>query len=75
LPAVGASVEQPTVLTVPTDGVVYDPELAHCCAQDPALEQAEGPEYFERQRHYLETVIALAETRSLSRIMYLAERG
>jgi hypothetical protein len=41
LPAVGASVEQPTVLTVPTDGVVYDPELAHCCAQDPALEQAE----------------------------------
>jgi hypothetical protein len=41
LPAVGDSVEQPTVLTVPTDGVVYDPELAHCCAQDPALDQAE----------------------------------
>jgi hypothetical protein len=41
LPTVGESVEQPTVLTVPTDGVVYDPELAHCCAQDPALEQAE----------------------------------
>src|SRR5271170_4427285 len=41
LPAVGDSVEQPTVLTVPTDGVVYDPELAHCCAQDPTLEQAE----------------------------------
>jgi hypothetical protein len=41
LPAVGESVEQPAVLTVPTDGVVYDPELAHCCAQDPTLEQAE----------------------------------
>lgn len=41
LPKVGDTVEQPTVLTVPTDGVVYDPELAHCCAQDPALEQAE----------------------------------
>ena len=41
LPTVGESVEQPTVLTVPTDGVVYDPELAHCCAQDPALDQAE----------------------------------
>jgi hypothetical protein len=41
LPKVGDSVEQPTVLTVPTDGVVYDPELAHCCAQDPALDQAE----------------------------------
>lgn len=41
LPTVGDTVEQPTVLTVPTDGVVYDPELAHCCAQDPDLEQAE----------------------------------
>jgi hypothetical protein len=41
IPAVGDSVEQPTVITVPTDGVVYDPELAHCCAQDPDLDQAE----------------------------------
>jgi len=41
LPAAGESVEHPAVLTVPTDGVVYDPELAHCCAQDPALDQAE----------------------------------
>jgi thermitase len=29
------------VIAVPTDGVVYDPELAHCCAQDPELDQAE----------------------------------
>jgi hypothetical protein len=41
LPTVGETIEHPTVLTVPTDGVVYDPELAHCCAQDPALDQAE----------------------------------
>jgi thermitase len=27
-------------LTVPTDGLVYDPELAHCCVRDPELEQA-----------------------------------
>ena len=27
-------------LSVPTDGVVYDPELAHCCALDPELDQA-----------------------------------
>ncbi len=40
VPTVGETVEQPTVLTVPTDGVVYDPELAHCCAQDPELDQA-----------------------------------
>jgi hypothetical protein len=39
LPTVGEVVQQPTLLTVPTDGVVYDPELAHCCAQDPELEQ------------------------------------
>jgi hypothetical protein len=40
LPKVGESVQQPTVLAVPTDGVVYDPELSHCCSQDPELEQA-----------------------------------
>jgi hypothetical protein len=39
LPAVGKTVEEPTQLSIPTDGVVYDPELAHCCAQDPELEQ------------------------------------
>jgi hypothetical protein len=39
LPTVGEVVEQPTLLTIPTDGVVYDPELAHCCALDPELEQ------------------------------------
>jgi hypothetical protein len=39
LPTVGEVVQQPTQLGVPTDGVVYDPELAHCCAEDPELEQ------------------------------------
>jgi hypothetical protein len=41
LPTVGEAVEQPATLSVPTDGVVYDPELAHCCALDPELDQAE----------------------------------
>jgi len=40
VPAVGDATEHPTVFGVPTDGVVYDPELAHCCAQDPSLAQA-----------------------------------
>jgi thermitase len=40
LPTVGEVVELPTALSVPTDGVVYDPELAHCCALDPELDQA-----------------------------------
>jgi hypothetical protein len=39
LPTVGESVQSPAPIAVPTDGVVYDPELSHCCAQDPALEQ------------------------------------
>ena len=41
LPKVGEVVQQETTLSVPTDGVVYDPELAHCCALDPELDQAE----------------------------------
>src|SRR5262249_3616435 len=40
LPKVGDKVEGPEPITVPTDGVVYDPELSHCCVQDPVLEQA-----------------------------------
>jgi thermitase len=40
LPALGESLKHETVLTVPTDGVVFDPELAHCCSLDPELEQA-----------------------------------
>jgi hypothetical protein len=39
LPTVGETLQQPTLLAVPTDGVVYDPELAHCCALDPELDQ------------------------------------
>ncbi|MCK9684499.1 hypothetical protein [Scleromatobacter humisilvae] len=41
LPPVGETTPHPTLVTVPTDGVVYDPELAHCCAQDPELELAD----------------------------------
>jgi hypothetical protein len=33
-----------------------------------------GTEDFVRQQKYLETVIALAESRTLARIMYLAQR-
>ena len=40
LPKVGEEVEHERVLTVPTDGVVYDPELSHCSSCEPMLEQA-----------------------------------
>jgi len=37
------------------------------------VEHAEGADVFAHEQHYLETVIALARRRSLSRMMYLAE--
>jgi hypothetical protein len=38
-----------------------------------ALEQMTGPEEFERERQYLETVVELSRRGALSRVMYLSE--
>lgn len=35
LPKVGQIVERPKPISLPTDGTVYDPELAHCCSCEP----------------------------------------
>ena len=35
LPQVGQVVERPKPISLPTDGTVYDPELAHCCSCEP----------------------------------------
>lgn len=35
LPKVGDVVEKPKPISLPTDGAVYDPELAHCCSCEP----------------------------------------
>jgi thermitase len=35
LPKVGQVVERPKPISLPTDGTVYDPELAHCCSCEP----------------------------------------
>jgi thermitase len=40
LPAVGTVVQNPQPISVPTDGAVYDPELAHCCSCEPEKEAA-----------------------------------
>ena len=65
LPPVGESSPHPTLVTVPTDGVVYDPELAHCCAQDPELELADRirleREQAEAQRIGLEVQLMALE--------------
>lgn len=40
LPKVGDTVQKPQPISVPTDGAVYDPELAHCCSCEPEKEAA-----------------------------------
>jgi hypothetical protein len=35
LPKPGDSVERPRAVSIPTDGTVYDPELAKCCSCEP----------------------------------------
>ncbi len=40
LPKVGDVVEKPKPISLPTDGSVYDPELAHCCSCEPEREAA-----------------------------------
>jgi thermitase len=40
LPKVGEVVDQERPISIPTDGVVYDPELAHCASCEPEREAA-----------------------------------
>lgn len=40
LPKVGDTVAASRPISVPTDGMVYDPELAHCCSCEPQREAA-----------------------------------
>ncbi|SRR6266542_867896 len=42
LPTVGQVVERPRPISLPTDGTVYDPELAHCCSCEPERAAAIG---------------------------------
>ncbi len=42
LPKVGEVVEKPKPVSLPTDGTVYDPELAHCCSCEPERAAAIG---------------------------------
>ena len=40
LPKVGDIAEQPKPISLPTDGTVYNPELANCCSCEPEREAA-----------------------------------
>jgi thermitase len=49
LPKVGQVIERPRPISLPTDGTVYDPELAHCCSCEPERAAAIGIR-LERQK-------------------------
>lgn len=40
LPKVGDTVQKAKTISLPTDGTVYDPELAHCCSCEPERAEA-----------------------------------
>jgi thermitase len=42
LPKIGTIVIRPRPISIPTDGVVYDPELANCCSCEPEKAAAIG---------------------------------
>lgn len=63
-PPIGETVAQPTRVSVPTDGVVYLPELAHCCVQDPLLEAA-GLVALEREKAEARKIAMEAELLAL----------
>jgi thermitase len=52
LPRPGETSQRPRPVSIPTDGTVYDPELAHCCSCEP--ERAEAIE-IGAQKSRLET--------------------
>ncbi|MBI2510440.1 MAG: S8 family serine peptidase [Opitutae bacterium] len=76
LPRVGQVTEQPRPLSLPTDGVVYDPELAHCCSCEPERAAAIGirleKEKAEALKACLEAQLLQVE---LARRQKLLQRG
>ncbi len=58
LPKRGDAAERPKPVSIPTDGTVYDPELAHCCSCEP--ERAEALE-IQAQKSRLENALVELE--------------
>lgn len=62
LPKVGEIVERSTPISLPTDGTVYDPELAHCCSCEPEREAAIA---IRLERHKADALKACLEAQML----------
>lgn len=73
LPKVGAEVRAPTMITVPTDGALYEAELAHCSSCEPArqveIELALEKTKSEARKLCLEAELLAAEVRRRSALL------
>jgi subtilisin family serine protease len=76
LPRVGEVVEKSKPISLPTDGTVYDPELAHCCSCEPQREAAIS---IRLEKQKAEAVKACLETQKLQleldRMRLLLQKG
>lgn len=76
LPKVGDVIEKPKPISLPTDGVVYDPELANCCSCEPQREAAIA---IQLEKQKAEALKACLETQALElelqRQRMLLEKG
>jgi len=62
LPKIGQVVKQPRPISVPTDGAVYDPELAHCSSCEPERVAADA---IRLEKEKAEALKACLEARQL----------
>ena len=62
LPKVGDVVDKDKTISLPTDGTVYDPELAHCCSCEPERVEAIS---IQLERQKAEAMKAFVETQML----------
>lgn len=76
LPRVGEVTEKPKPISLPTDGTVYDPELAHCCSCEPQREAAIS---IRLEKQKAEALKACLETQKLQmeieRMRLLLQKG
>lgn len=76
LPKVGDAIERPKPISLPTDGTVYDPELAHCSSCEPARAAAIEIELKRKQAETLKLHVEaqLLET-EIERRRQLLQKG
>lgn len=76
LPRVGQVVERPKPISLPTDGTVYDPELAHCCSCEPERAAAIAIRLEKQKAEALQECLKAQQLQlELERRRLLLERG